>query len=179
MKICTHCKKKKALDNFYLAKSGVNKEKYSARCKECTKIFRQTYYDKNKDRINKERREARKSNPKLREKIKREKRKYWVTNIERAKWVNAKQRAERKGVEFSIKVTDVVIPQTCPLLEIPLIVGTKDNYENSPSLDRIDPKKGYTKDNVWVISNKANTMKNSATFEELKTFYKNILKYLK
>ena len=55
--------------------------------------------------------------------------------------------------------------------------GTKSNYENSPSLDRIDNSKGYIKGNVWVISQKANAMKNSATLEELKIFSTNILRY--
>jgi len=35
-------------------------------------------------------------------------------------------------------------------------------------LDRIDNNKGYIKDNVWVISRKANTIKNNASLEELK-----------
>ncbi len=38
----------------------------------------------------------------------------------------------------------------------------------SPSLDRIDSTKGYTKGNIWVISNRANTLKNDATLSELK-----------
>ena len=40
--------------------------------------------------------------------------------------------------------------------------------ENSPSLDRIDPTKGYVKGNVWIISHKANVFKSYATHEELK-----------
>jgi hypothetical protein len=36
------------------------------------------------------------------------------------------------------------------------------------SIDRIDPSKGYTPDNVWLISQRANRIKNDATPEELK-----------
>ena len=39
--------------------------------------------------------------------------------------------------------------------------------ENSPSLDRIDPGKGYVKGNVQVISMQANRMKNDGSIEEL------------
>lgn len=88
-----------------------------------------------------------------------------------------KDRATKKGICFDLKEEDIVIPEVCPLLEIPIIIGTKDNYENTPSIDRIDNTKGYTKDNVWIISKKANSMKNSATPEELNTFCKNVLKY--
>lgn len=44
------------------------------------------------------------------------------------------------------------------------------NTPYAPSVDRIDSGKGYIKGNVWVISRKANVMKNNATFKELKEF---------
>jgi hypothetical protein len=85
----------------------------------------------------------------------------------------AKQRAKKKGVEFSITKDDFDIPTHCPILGIELKMnqgsgaGGKDN---SFSLDRIDSTKGYIKGNVWVISHKANSMKHSATEEELRLF---------
>jgi len=47
--------------------------------------------------------------------------------------------------------------------------------DNSPTLDRIDNTKGYTKDNIIIVSFKANTIKNSATIEELEK----VLQYYK
>jgi len=52
----------------------------------------------------------------------------------------------------------------------------KGRLPNSPSLDRIDPTKGYIKGNVEVISNLANTMKQNATPEELLAFAREVIK---
>jgi hypothetical protein len=90
---------------------------------------------------------------------------------------HAEIRAARKGIEFNITEEDIIIPEKCPLLEVPLEIGTKNDYEYSPSLDRKDNTKGYTKDNIWIISKKANSMKNSATTDELDRFCKNVLRY--
>jgi len=38
---------------------------------------------------------------------------------------------------------------------------------NWPSLDRWDSTKGYVPGNVFVISYRANTLKNNATYEEI------------
>lgn len=89
----------------------------------------------------------------------------------------AKQRAKNQGLEFNLTIDDIAIPDKCPLLEVPFVAGEKGNYEYTPSLDRIDPTKGYIKGNVWVITKRANTMKNNATREELLKFADNIYKY--
>lgn len=83
-------------------------------------------------------------------------------------------RAKERGLEFDLKVTDLVVPAHCPLLGIPIIRGTGNAHDNSPSLDRIDNTKGYTKDNVWIISKRANTIKSVATYEELEMIASNL-----
>jgi len=79
----------------------------------------------------------------------------------------SKSRAKKKGFEHNITIEDIIIPNKCPLLEIPLFPGQGEVCSNSPTLDRIDSSKGYIKGNVWVISYKANTIKSNATPEEL------------
>lgn len=83
-------------------------------------------------------------------------------------WSRCKTRAKRNGVPFTLTLEDIVIPPLCPVFHIPLTCGSREDNELSPSLDRIDNNKGYIKDNVWVISRKANTIKNNASLEELK-----------
>lgn len=106
-----------------------------------------------------------------------QKRESRLRNFIHSMWKAAKKRAKERGLDFNIEESDIVIPKICPILEVPLEFGTKDNYNYSPSLDRIDNTKGYIKGNIQVISKKANTMKNSATLQELQTFCKNILRY--
>lgn len=80
----------------------------------------------------------------------------------------AKKRAKAKGLPFTITPTDVAIPVNCPLLGIELQRGIGCLGPASPSLDRIDPRRGYVPGNVWVISHRANAIKNDATLEEMR-----------
>lgn len=74
-----------------------------------------------------------------------------------------KRRAKKAGIAFNLKATDVgKIPKVCPVFGIPLIRGKKHSGPNSPTLDRVNPSKGYTKGNVAWISNLANGMKSNA-----------------
>lgn len=79
---------------------------------------------------------------------------------------NAKARAKANEIPFSITIADVVIPDVCPVLGIP--IRTKGGRENAPSLDKVIPSLGYTTGNVRVISMRANRLKSDATPEELR-----------
>lgn len=81
-------------------------------------------------------------------------------------WERAHRRALAQGVPFTIARTDVFVPTRCPVLGIELkVVGRRS--DRSPSLDRIDPAKGYVPDNVRVISDKANRLKGNRTIKQL------------
>ena len=91
----------------------------------------------------------------------------------------AKHRARAKGVPFDLTEDDITIPVFCPILGVKLErgIGGKGKNDNSPSLDRIKPEKGYVRDNVIVVSNKANRMKNDGSPEDLRKiadFYTNL-----
>lgn len=86
----------------------------------------------------------------------------------------AKQRAKTKGLDFNIDITDINLPDKCPLLNIPLSSFYGEATNNSYSIDRIDSSKGYIKGNVWIISKRANTLKGNATLEELEMLVKNL-----
>jgi hypothetical protein len=85
----------------------------------------------------------------------------------------AKLRAKQKGIEFSLTKEDIVIPKLCPYLQVPLTIA--GDRKHSPSIDRIDPSLGYSKDNIEIISTLANSMKWNSTREELIQFAKSVL----
>lgn len=79
----------------------------------------------------------------------------------------AKARATDAEIPFDLTIDDIVIPLYCPALGIKLFIGERGSRENSPSLDRIDPKLGYVKGNVIVISWRANRIKSNASYDEI------------
>jgi len=148
-KICTQCKLEKELENF---------PKTYKKKKDGTPICG-----------------GRKGNCRKCENLRR-KRAYDKNPITRM-LMNSKSRAQQDNLDFNITLEDVPIPKNCPILEVPLVLGTATNYDFAPSIDRIDSSLGYIKGNVRVISLLANRMKNNATKEQCLLFSKNIIKY--
>lgn len=78
-----------------------------------------------------------------------------------------KSNCKKKGIEFDITEEDVVVPNRCPVLDIPIQHNWGGQQDDSPSIDRIDPNGGYTKNNIIVVSWKANRLKSNADVIEL------------
>ena len=91
---------------------------------------------------------------------------------------NAQHRAKKKGIPFTITIDDIVIPETCPLLGIELVSTNDKRDPRNPSLDQISPGQGYTPDNIWVISSRANWLKCDASLQELELLVENLKKLL-
>lgn len=139
------------------------------------RVKAQEYYVKNKASFNKNsaatQRKYRELNP---ERVKDSLARSRKNNPERNLFNKARSRAKKCGFDFNLELIDIKIPEYCPLLSIKL--DSWGHRDVCPSLDRIDNTKGYIKDNIWIISFKANRMKNTATAQELYTFAQNILK---
>ena len=92
----------------------------------------------------------------------------WKEDAVTVMFNNSKARAKKSGLEFTITKQDIIIPEYCPVLGLKLDRTTIDDWTTSPSIDRIDNTKGYTKENIVVVSRRANILKKDATKEELK-----------
>jgi len=93
---------------------------------------------------------------------------------------NAKNRSKEK--QFPIEIDMWYLYNLtkglthCPVLGVELLFGGQGKiHDNSASIDRFDPSKGYIKGNVWIISYKANRMKSDATIDEIKKVYNYML----
>jgi hypothetical protein len=85
-------------------------------------------------------------------------------------WNQLKASATKRGIPFTLLPSDIDeigIPITCPILGIPLHFHRTKVEDDSISFDRIDSSKGYSLDNMIVISYRANRLKSDATLDEM------------
>jgi len=91
---------------------------------------------------------------------------------------NFKKRASFAKVPFELSKEDMReifenSGETCPVFKFKYVKdANKNNRDYAPSLDRIDPKKGYTKENTIVVSMLANRIKTDASIEQIGKVYK-------
>ena len=81
----------------------------------------------------------------------------------------ARYRSIKQGVPFTITTEDVETVDVCPALGIPISYTNTKLGPDSPTLDKFDPFAGYVPGNVYVISCRANAIKqNAASWEVAK-----------
>ena len=205
-KICTCCKQEKPLSEF--TKDKRSKDGYFRECRECKNRKMRERYEKVKNDPEYQRKKklaSMKYKEEHREEIRIKAMEYnnrpevierkanWYQNKEANKTLDerlketlarVKSRAKLKAVPFDLTLDDLKKAYTsmCPILNIELNWYDPKNEggraEDTPALDRIDPKKGYVKGNIAFISTLANMMKSSATRKQIEVFCKNIFKYL-
>jgi hypothetical protein len=86
-------------------------------------------------------------------------------------FIRLRSRAKEKGLAFNIDESDIIIPRKCPILGIPLKFHRNGHRANTPSVDRINSKKGYVKGNIAIISQKANAAKSDLTKQQIKRLW--------
>lgn len=171
MKICNVCKIEKPFDDF--GKEERRKSGYRSTCKPCeryrTKVFREQNPDHGKKWVSENKDKVRK--------IKQ--RQHHSHSMAQHLWIGAKRRARENNYPFDIEIEDIVVPEFCPLLNIPMFKVGKVKTSNSPSLDKVIPSRGYVRGNIQVISFRANSLKSDATLDELKSIVRGLESFLK
>ena len=150
-----------------------SKNYYSSQCKDCIRKYKKEHYQKNSIRI-KENVKCYQNNNK--EAISISRKEYNKNNIEKYLLGKARNRANKKGIEFNISENDINISEYCPVFPwLKLEINYQIVRDNSPTIDRIDNTKGYTKENIQIISWKANKLKSNGTLKD----FEYIVKYMK
>jgi hypothetical protein len=156
MKICSKCKIEKASTEFGPEKRSADRLRYS--CRECDRERSAAYNAKNREKRNAAARARRLQYPEIdREYEAKYRRRYvWRTMLQ-----HAKKRAEKFGWEYDLDdhvelVKARVKPMVCEMTGASLVssvgVGSQGKrFWNTPSLDRIDPAKGYTYENIRIV----------------------------
>jgi hypothetical protein len=140
-----HKKCRSCLNILPIEVFGNNKNSYDGkndRCKECRKPISKARYDK------------------------------WIRdNAEMRMLISARNRAKNESIPFTININDIVIPEYCPVLGIKLDRDGGKCNDSTPSLDRFIPQLGYIKENVHVISWRANWIKQNSSLIEIEKLY--------
>lgn len=186
LRICNICNVEKELEKDFYGSKYKDHINYNKTCKKCRnqkyKKTQQAYRKKNVEKVRENerryRQEKRLTDATYVDKVNTKQRERYPKYVKKRLLDRANARAKKNNLFFNLEITDIVIPEYCPILEVKLVQGVKGNYEHTPSLDRIDNTRGYIKGNVAVISNLANTMKNKASLYQLTIFSKNILNYM-
>lgn len=174
-KTCSKCGKELPLNAFNRGNSLYGRRSF---CRECEHIIQNTPERVRRKRLLELKRRESKEYVLNRNKKDRDTIIHNIVSYQKYLLRGAKKRAKDKNLEFNITIEDISIPSICPLLQISLFPGENKMSDNSPTIDRINPKLGYIKGNVWVISNKANRFKNDATLEELELLVANLRRKL-
>jgi hypothetical protein len=156
-KTCSRCKEEKLLSEFSLNNSAKDRLQY--KCRACDLKYQTQRREDNKD-----------EHLEYSRKYQRNRRLDFEYRLQML--INAsKQRARLNDREHDINVEDIkaIYPADgcCPIFGLKLEFNGAGFRDSSPSIDRIDSTKGYTRDNIQVISWKANRIKGAASLQDL------------
>ena len=156
-KTCNRCKEEKLLSEFSLNNSAKDRLQY--KCRACDLNYQTQRRAENKDEFLEYSR-----------KYQRNRRLNFDYRLQML--INAsKQRAKLNNREHDIDVEAIKsiypVDGCCPIFGIKLEFNEAGFRDNSPSIDRIDSTKGYTRDNIQIISWKANRIKGASSLQDL------------
>lgn len=148
---CSACKKYLSKENFCLASNCGYRDYLSCRCREC----------------------ARKNSKKVRQNLAKDRA---LDYMLKSKLNRAKCRAKQTNLLFTLTLNDLYDLWKeqcgrCAISNIPMTyVLCNGNIMTNVSVDQINPKAGYTKENVQLVCWAVNRMKGEMNMDELLFF---------
>jgi hypothetical protein len=80
---------------------------------------------------------------------------------------SVKGRAKDTGIAFTIDLDTLIIPDRCPVLDVPFVISAERQHPHAPSFDRINPKRGYVPGNVQIVCWLVNKIKSDCDDPEV------------
>lgn len=136
-RLCSFCKQSRSLENFDYRN---DRKSYRPYCKKCrTKKQRKNYA------------------------------KYKTTSPFKCRATKLKAKCKHQKIKYNLNsdYLQSIWTGKCPVFNRRIMFNKHRNFEFHAELDRINPKKGYTKGNVVWLSRKANRIKNNAKPKEV------------
>lgn len=164
LKVCKKCNKEKPFTEFYRSKQG----HYQARCKECNIELNKEWADTNKKKTTlyaRRYREVHKNTAKI-----------------KSQQILDNMRKRSKGrdwgpPEFTKQEIEKIITNgKCKITDIPFEFSQEKYWRSpwTPTPDRIDSTKGYTKDNVQWVCYIYNAMKDEFSVKDVEIFLESL-----
>ena len=146
-KVCSKCGRRRAA-TLFSPRPERPCGRYSC-CKKCKKEFRTKRYH-----------ERRIEDPVA----------LWLVNA--LNW--SRHRARKQSIEHTLSATQLSEAlnkkdKTCVYCDVVFnFRRSHHDRSDSPTIDRLDPKRGYSEENVAICCYRCNAIKNNATFQELR-----------
>jgi hypothetical protein len=161
-KVCARCRERKILSEFRDTLNIAVLDGKDSWCRLCCSRYQKAYRKIDRAKLDKHQNRYKKD-PRYR------------------MWLSSKASAHTRGLEHTIEKIDIPMPTICKYLGITLDYRRASERgtlraDDAPSIDRIDNSRGYTPDNIQVISDLANKMKQNATSEQLIAFAEGVLR---
>lgn len=101
---------------------------------------------------------------------------WWKSNLMRVRWLGAKHRALKRGLEFSITEEDLwsIYTRQEGKCYYSKLAFDPSKEPLTYSIERVDSNKGYTVENVRLLCSSVNYMKNDLTEQQFLFLVKKI-----
>ena len=131
-------------------------KKGSNTCRMCTRVNRKKWRYKNSEQEKQRMRDWRAKNLELDRQHKRE---WHINNPIRSWFLTCKGHAKRRGIEFTLTWEQIEKMWTGRCFETNVEFEMGSNGPLSATMDRIDPKGGYTRNNIRIVTNRVNAIR--------------------
>lgn len=168
MQHCPTCKQILPLECFAPCRRG----KKGERCRACQSAAWKKKYKENKSHFTKQRQKWAAKNRKY---LTAKNREWREENLAKHFIHTSRQRAKVRGQTYELTAEDITpFPTACFYCSRPLTIKYGKRHDASPSIDRLEPKLGYTKQNAVISCWRCNRLKCDMSVAELQALAENV-----